>query len=352
MKRFLILVTALLFALTPAMAQQNSLILTATVEAAQSVALKAPASGELAPFTVRTGDAVSAGSTLFTVEPVKVYAPIDGTVTAVFGHAGDMASAVAARYGAVVYIDYQERWQLQGSTRTGTDRAENRDVHVGQQVWLRSNNEENFADGVITAADPSGAITVQVIGGDLVYNHTVKVYRTPDYDYNALIARGTLSTIAPYAVSASGTIIDMAVSAGQAVEAGDYLFSYVPDEIDPERRGQPHATQARAEEDWIVTGLNVQAGSSVQKGQTLLTAIRAGDYELVAQAEEGEVSSIAVGDVFTVTFEELNIAPVEASVTAISPLGTAASDVSTYTVRLSFTVPQGVWPGMHATIER
>ena len=263
-----------------------------------------------------------------------------------------MASAGATRYGAVVYIDYQERWQLQGSTRTGTDRAENRDVHVGQQVWLRSNNEENFADGVITAADPSGAMTVQVIGGDLVYNHTVKVYRTPDYDYNALIARGTLSTIAPYAVSASGTIIDMAVSAGTTVEAGDYLFSYVPDEIDPERRGQPHATQARAEEDWIVTGINVQAGSSVQKGQTLLTAIRAGDYELVAQAEEGEVSSIAVGDMFTVTFEELNIAPVEASVTAISPLGTAGSDVSTYTVRLSFAVPHGVCPGMHATIER
>ena len=67
MKRFLILVTALLFALTPAMAQENSLILTATVEAAQSVALKAPASGELAPLTVRTGDVVSAGSTLFTV---------------------------------------------------------------------------------------------------------------------------------------------------------------------------------------------------------------------------------------------------------------------------------------------
>lgn len=353
MKRILPLLLALLFAITPAMAQEDSLILTATVEAVQTFALNAPASGELAPFTVRAGDVVSAGETLFTVEPVKVYAPIDGTVSAVFADTGDVASGVTSRYGAILYIDYEERWQLQASTRTGTDRAANRDVRIGQQVYLRSNNEENFADGIITAADSaSGNITVQVIGGDLVYNHTIKVFGTPDYDYNTLIARGSLSTVAPYAVSASGTITDIRVVSGEKVQAGDYLFSYVPDEIDPERRGQPDATEAKAAADWIITNVNAQPGASVQKGQTLLTAIRAGDYELTAQAEEAEVIGIAVGDVFTVSFEELNVEPVEATVTSISPLGSAAGDVSTYAVRLSFAVPDGVWPGMHATIER
>lgn len=352
-KRILILLTALLLAITPAMAQESSLILTATVEAVQTLALKAPATGELAPFTVRAGDAVSAGDVLFTVEPVKVYAPIDGTVSGVFAEAGDIASGVTGRYGAILYIDYKERWQLQGSTRTGTDRAENRDLHIGQQVWLRSNNEENFADGVITAVDSvTGNLTAQVIGGDLKYNHTIKVYRTPDYDYESLIARGTLSTVAPCAVSASGTIIEMAVSCGETVQAGDYLFSYVPDEIDPERRGQTDATEACAAADWIITSVNVQPGASVQKGQTLLTAIRTGDYELSAQAEESEVAGIAVGDVFTVCFEELDIDPVEAAVTAVSPLGSASGDTAAYTVRLSFAVPEGVWPGMHAVIER
>lgn len=353
MKRFVSLLLTMLLFLTPAMAQEDTLILTATVETAQTVALKAPASGELAPFTVRTGDVVSAGDVLFTVEPVRVYAPIDGTVSAVFAQAGDVASGVTGRYGAILYIDYEERWQVQGNTRTGANRAQNRDVRIGQQVWLRSNNEENFADGLVTAVDyASGSVTVQVIGGDLVYNHTIKVYRTPDYDYESLIASGSLSTIAPYAVSASGTITDVAVRSGDAVKAGDYLFSYVPDELAPERRGAKDATAVKAEDHWIVTGVNVQAGASVQKGQTLLTAVPLGGYELAAQAEEDVVGRIAAGDVFTVCFEELDVEPVEATVLSVSPLGSAGGDVSTYTVRLSFDAPEGVWPGMHATVER
>ena len=353
MKRFWISFMLAALLITPAAAQESSLVLTATVQAAQTVALNAPASGELAPFTVRAGDVAAGGETLFTVEPVRVYAPINGTVSAVFARAGDIAAGVTGRYGAIAYIDYEDRYQLHTNTRTGVDKAENRDLRIGQRVYLRSNNEEHSADGVITAVDSdSGNLTVQVVGGDLVFNHTVKVYRTADYDYNALIARGTLSTVAPFAVQASGTITEVAVEDGDRVQAGDYLFSYVPDELAPERRGADGATEARAAADWIITQVNVQPGASVQKGQTLLSAIRVGDYELTAQAEEDEAGAIAVGDVFTVCFEELNIDPIQATVTSVSPLGTTAGDASTYTVRLSFAVPEGVWPGMHATIER
>lgn len=352
MKRMISLVLVLLLFLTPAMAQEDSLILTATVETVQTVALCAPASGELAPFTVRAGDEVAMGDTLFTVRPVKVYAPIDGTVSAVFAKAGDIAGGVTARFGAVMYIDYAERYQLQANTRTGFDHEDNRDLRIGQQVYLRSVNEKHTADGVITSVDASGSFAVQIIGGDLVFNQDVKIYRTPDYEHDMLLARAGISTVAPYAASASGTITDVAVSGGDTVKAGDYLFSYVPDELDPQRRGAKDATAAKAEGDWIVTGVNVQPGASVQKGQCLLTAVRVGDYELAAQAEEDVVGRIAVGDTFTVCFEEADVAPVQAVVSSISPLGTTGSDISAYTVRLSFDVPDGVWPGMHATVER
>ena len=79
---------------------------------------------------------------------------------------------------------------------------------------------------------------------------------------------------------------------------------------------------------------------------------RAGVRVLIAQAEESEVHRLHPGDVFSVHFEESGAPSCEATVTAISPLGSSGSDVSTFEVRLAFTAPEGVWPGMHATLER
>jgi len=76
MKRILPLLLAMLLAVTPAMAQENSLILTATVESVQTVALKAPASGELAPFTVRAGDMVCCSGSIIAGAPGSIYAQI------------------------------------------------------------------------------------------------------------------------------------------------------------------------------------------------------------------------------------------------------------------------------------
>ena len=42
----------------------------------------------------------------------------------------------------------------------------------------------------------------------------------------------------------------------------------------------------------------------------------------------------------------------EATVVSVSPLGTDNGEETTYTVYLSFTAPEGVWLGMHATLER
>ena len=157
--------------------------------------------------------------------------------------------------------------------------------------------------------------------------------------------------MAPYAVTASGTVTEVAVAPGDAVKAGDYLFSYVPDTLEPERRGAQDATAVKTPEKLIVTAVHVQQGASVQKGQALLTAIPAGRYQLKAQVEEGDAHLIQAGDEMTVRFEELDMPAVEARVTAVSPLGTA-EDVSRYAVYLAFDAPEGVWPGMHATLER
>lgn len=351
MKRFLTLLLVLLLAAVPALAQTESLILTATVEAANTVVLKAPASGELEPFTVRVGDVLAAGETVFCVKPVKVYAPMDGTVAGVFVQAGDIAAAASARFGAVMYLDYAQRYEISASMRTGYDHADNRDLRVGMPVYLRSVNEKHFADGFITNVSGMN-FTVAVVGGDLVYNQDVKLYRTADYEHESLLARAELSTVAPYALNASGTIVDVAVTYGDTVSAGDYLFSYVPDELPPERRFKKDALHAKAAESWIVKTVQVENGASVQKDQVLLTAVKEGDYELKARVAEEEVSRIAAGDVFAVHFEELDVEPAQAVVASISPLGENDGEETFYTVYLNVQVPEQVWPGMHATLEK
>lgn len=329
----------------------DGLVLSATVQAKREIALKAPASGELAPYTLRAGDTVAAGETLFTVEPKCVYADIDGTVADVYANAGDIADAAVSRYGAVLKLNYTDRYELVLNMRTGYNNVENRDISIGMPVYLRSASETyRYADGVITGLDGS-SFTVQVIGGDLRYNQDVKVYREPDYANNTLMGRGKQSIIAPYDVTASGTIVEMAVKKGDTVKAGDLLFSYVPDALEPETRGKADATAVKADDALIVNAISVTQGASVQKGQALATAYYVGDYELLAQVEEGETARLHVGDVMSVRFEELDIKAVEGTVTAIGMLG-SEGDVSKYVVQLDFEAPEGVWLGMHATVEK
>lgn len=344
---FLIAALAVGLPAVSASAENDGLILTATVSTAETLALKAPSSGLLAPFQARVGDVIGEGETIFEVEPVRVYADIDGTVADVYVAEGGVADAAMARYGAVMRIEYADRYEINANAATGYNNAENRDLRVGTPVYLRSSNEGHFADGVITGVNGL-QFTVQVLGGDLVYTQDVKIYRESDYGNKSLLARGRLSSVAPYSVSASGTVMEVAVKAGDVVQEGDFLFSYVPDVLSPDDRED--ATRVKAERGLIMTALNVQQGAGVQKDQVLAYAAPLGEYELTAHAEEGDVHRFAVGDTLIARFEELDIPAVEATVLAISPLG-SEGDVSKYEIRMGFEAPEGVWPGMHATVE-
>ena len=85
-----------------------------------------------------------------------------------------------------------------------------------------------------------------MLGGDLVYTEDVKIYREPDYNNKTLLARAELSIVQPYAISASGTLTDLAVRPGDEVHPGDYLFSYVPDVLGPALRGEANPTAVTA----------------------------------------------------------------------------------------------------------
>ncbi len=352
MKKILALCLALCLFLPAsglAAAQSDSPIISARVIARTETALKAPASGELAPFSLREGDFVRAGAALVTVEPKSVYADIDGTVAAVYAQAGDVADAAVERFGSVLAIERVDRYEIKATNRTGYNSVANRNLYVGSTVYLRSANEKHFAEGLITQVSGRN-FTVAVLGGDLVFTEDVKVYRLPDYDNKSLLARAELSAVEPYAVTAAGTVIAMNVRPGDAVKAGDLLFTYVPDTIDPALRGKPDATTLKADQDLIITAVSVQPGASVQKGQALFTTCPYGQYQLCGEVEEADLARVQVGISMTVTFEELNLSGLTATVSAISPLG-SDEDPARYKVYLDFDAPDGVMIGMHATAE-
>lgn len=334
----------------PAETLGNDLIVSARVVAREEWALKAPVSGELLPFTLREGDAVSAGALLLEVQPKSVYAQVNGTVAAVYAQAGDSADGAVERFGSVLAIEHQDRYEIHANVYTGYNSATNRNPYVGTRVYLRSANEKHFAEGVITSVSGRN-ITVAVLGGDLVYTEDVKIYRESTYEDKSRLARAELSVVPPALVSAGGTILSMEVKPGDAVQAGELLFTYVPDALEAGLRGKEDATRLTAPADLIVKQLHVTQGASVQKDQALLTAYPAGLYQLMGQVEEGDVARLAPGEAVQVRFEELGLGPIQATVASVSPLG-SQEDTSKYTVYFDFEVPQGVLIGMHATVEK
>ena len=65
----------------------------------------APYSGVLKPFDWETGDVIGAGELLMEMETIKLCAPADGTVRALFAQPGDQAADVLSQYGMLAAIE-------------------------------------------------------------------------------------------------------------------------------------------------------------------------------------------------------------------------------------------------------
>ena len=342
MKNKLIVLVALTLALTLCCACALGATANATIVAPNTTKITAPFAGTLLPFDLTQGDAVSAGDVLFAMDTTPVYATVDGTVSAVFAEAGDDASGIVSRYGALAVIEPEYPRYVAATTQYAYDEEENRFLHAGQTLYLKSGNEKGT--GRVISVSGS-AYVVEILTGDYELGDTVRCFRESNHDSDSETGRGKVERFGDTAIAAQGRIAAVHVKAGDEVKAGDLLFEVV------DAQSAPGASlEMKAGVDGAVTYLGTVSGAQVYRGQLLCEIADLTTLELSAQVDEIDLSSVRVGDVLTYTLDAYAGETFSGTVTEIRPIGSARQNATYFDVRITLPTGKTLLPGMNATV--
>ena len=351
MKRFnrlFFIICALMLAAFPAMAETISF--SGQVIAAFAHDVYSPFTAIVDRLYVTAGDIVQANTAVAQLRTTKVYAETDGTVTAVFGQAGDNAENIAARYGAVIYLDDGVHYTI--SVSAGDAKAYNavdtQYVQPGEAVYLRSRSEESrTGTGVITVVDDTG-YTVEVLTGGFITGEAVNIYRTADHADTQRVGRGTIVNKPALAITGTGCIVNMAVKPGDTVQRGDLLMETLA--------GDANAALVQAallaETDGTVASISVQQGTTVEAGSLIATIWPREAMQLQASIPEADLGAICAGDTVEIVFDWNQDAgqSTQGTVRAISAVNDATSEMTQFIAYIDFTPDASVRYGMNATV--
>lgn len=355
-----ILTGALACALLTPCALAETISFTGTVAAKSTSEVYAPIGGTVESVHAVAGQQVRAGDVLATLATTKVYAPEDGVVTGLFAQAGDSAETVAQRYGAVLYIEGASVYTISASTENAYNTTENKFVHVGENVYLSCYSDGSHSGtGVITAIEGT-SYTVEVTSGEFLIGETVNVYRGESATTAARIGRGTLGRRNPTAVSASGSIVSIAVQDGDSVQKGDLLFETLEGSFDGYYMS---GSQILATADGVVAQIGLSQGGRLEKGSVAAVLYPEGAMQIQAQIAEANLGLIHVGDPVEIELNwnsdaEVRYTGVVSMISAIadsSATGGSGESMSssgdvTYTVYIDFTPDADTRYGMTAVV--
>ena len=355
-----ILTGALACALLATGALAETISFTGTVAAKSTSEVYAPIGGTVESVQAVAGQQVRAGDVLATLATTKVYAPEDGVITGLFAQPGDSAEAVSQRYGAVLYIEGTSVYTISASTENAYNTTENKFVHVGETVFLSSYSDGSHSGaGVITAIEGT-SYTVDVTSGEFLIGETVNVYRGESATSAARIGRGTLGRRNPTAVSASGSIVSIAVQDGDSVQKGDLLFETLEGSFDGYYMS---GSEIRATSDGVVAQINLSQGGRLEKGSVAAVLYPEGAMQIQAQIAEANLGLIHVGDPVEIELNwnsdaEVRYTGVVSMISAIadsSATGGSGESMSssgdvTYTVYIDFTPDADTRYGMTAVV--
>ena len=344
MKKLLAVLLVVLM-LPAASLAEETITANAVAESNTVYQIVAPYSGVLKPFDWEMGDLIGANEVLFEMDTVKVYAPVDGTVRAMFAEAGDQAANVMNQYGMLAAIEKKRPMVINATTSGAYNKEENRIIHVGEDVYLEeSNDEDNQGTGRVIAVDSAGYV-VEVTGGVFEDDVSVGIYRDPNCGSKSSIGSGRTDRTFEVPVSGSGYVLRAAVLEGDAVEKGDLLYELASQ--DAENTLQSAVLRAPAKG---AVELAANSGMQVYKGQLLARIHDLTAMNVVASVDEMDLDCIAVGESVTVVFDRYAQENVNGVVTAISRIGVPKQNATYYDVTISISTNLEVLPGMNAVV--
>lgn len=313
----------------------------------------APFGGTVGTVSLQTGQKISAGDAVATVETTKVYAPCDGTVTGLFGQPGDDAKTIADRFGAVLYIAPNRQYTISATATKAYGSIETMYVHIGETVYMRSSGtyERNDAQGMITAVDGMN-FTVETTSGALLMDEAVYLYRSPELANETRVGRGTVSRTKEFAMADEGSIVAMHVQNGDSVTHGQLLYETVTG-ILPSLTATGNVITSNAS--GIVDSVSITAGDSIAQGKVLITVSPLDGMRAAFELAEYDLVNVHEGDPMMLIFnyDETGETTIPGTVEMISSIATTADAASntdvTYTVYIRFAADDSIRLGMTVT---
>lgn len=344
MKKLLALLLVVLMLPAAAMADET-VTSNAVAESCTVYQITAPYSGVLKTFDWETGDVIDENELLFEMDTLKVYAPVDGTVRAMFAEEGDQSANVLAQYGMLAAIEKKNPMVVNATSSGAYNKDENRIVHVGETVYLEEvNDRDNEGTGRIIAVDSKGYV-VEVTGGLFDDNVSIEIYRDPNCGSKSCIGSGRTDVTAEIPVSGVGYVLRAAAKEGDIVQKGDLLYELAAQDAENTLQSAKLTAPAQG-----AVELAVPSGMQVYKGQLLAKIHELSAIDVVASVDEMDLDRIAVGESVTVVFDRYPDSQVTGTVTQISRIGLPKQNATYYDVVIAVTTNLELLPGMNAVV--
>ena len=260
---------------------------TGSVVSGRTFAVYAAYGGTVSELFAEVGDALQAGDALLQLSGEKVYAPCDGTVSAVFAGAEDNADTAVEKYGAAMAIEPTEKFLVYVTAEEQFFADDTRRVSLGETVYLRC-TEDSTHRGFGRVIEADGLeYTVEIDGGQFSNGEVVYAGLQEGFTKSQRAGIGTVLAAEAVSVSATGMVVRTHIGAGEPVEAGQLLMETAG--------GVFNGTEwndglLSLNEGGIVLSVNVSVGDTVEQGQLVAVVADAADLYVEISLPEEDIA--------------------------------------------------------------